>query len=494
MRSEKTKAINDVSIYMIGTLARHIVGFLMLPVYTRYLTPEDYGVVALLMVSLSVFELFFGARVGDAIQKFYFENNEQEYRNTLVSTALISSSLISFVAYIFLHNLSESVSAGVLGTEEYAGLMSILFFLIVSTVFENYGFIYLRLTDKPKLYVALALTRLVLQLSMNIWFVVYLEWGVKGVVYSATASSCIFATIQAIHIYRKVGSRIDIKLMAKLYSYSWPLWIAGFASLYIGFSSRYFIRLFSVIDEVGLYELASKLASILVILIWRPFGLYWDVERYKIYNSQHTNTELYSTYFNLMFTLLIFSSVAICIFSEGIIHVMASVPFHGSYAAVLPLVISLLFRSLSDFFNFSFLVTGSTAFIAYIKYLSAGVLTLLMFLLVQNYGFIGIAYAQAITSIVIFVLTYVLSLKFYDMNVKFKLITKLIFISVIALTLAEISVSNSSLATMFLYKPFMFLLYSVATYLMIFNDKPLFGLLVFIAKHYKGRLTRNYSS
>ena len=63
------------------------IGFLMLPIYTRYLTPEDYGVAALLMLAIVITEVVVGMRMGQAIFRHYFLAKDQSEKKSVLSTA-----------------------------------------------------------------------------------------------------------------------------------------------------------------------------------------------------------------------------------------------------------------------------------------------------------------------------------------------------------------------------------------------------------------------
>ena len=58
------KALNHTAIYGAADILRKIVGFLMLPIYTRYLTPADYGVVELMKMTIAIVEIVIGMRMG----------------------------------------------------------------------------------------------------------------------------------------------------------------------------------------------------------------------------------------------------------------------------------------------------------------------------------------------------------------------------------------------------------------------------------------------
>ena len=69
--------MGHASIYAAGNILRQIAGFLMLPVYTRFLTPADYGVVGLMVFAVSLIELALGVRLQWAIPKYYFEAKDK---------------------------------------------------------------------------------------------------------------------------------------------------------------------------------------------------------------------------------------------------------------------------------------------------------------------------------------------------------------------------------------------------------------------------------
>ena len=61
----------------------------MLPIYTRFLTPADYGVIGLLTFALALMEPLLGARLGWAVPKFYFDAPDHRGRRAVIWGALI---------------------------------------------------------------------------------------------------------------------------------------------------------------------------------------------------------------------------------------------------------------------------------------------------------------------------------------------------------------------------------------------------------------------
>ena len=76
------KAISHATLFGLANIIRKITGFLMLPLYTRYLSPEDYGVVEMLMVVIIVMEVFLGMKMGEAVFRYYFLANGKSEQKT----------------------------------------------------------------------------------------------------------------------------------------------------------------------------------------------------------------------------------------------------------------------------------------------------------------------------------------------------------------------------------------------------------------------------
>ena len=292
--SGKRRAAKHLVLYGSSTFIRRIVGFLMLPIYTRYLTPEDYGIVALLSIMLIAFEAVFGARFVQAIPKFYYDNTDSDWRHSVVSTALQLTSGVSLVGVICIYLTSTQISQVLFDTPEHARLVAIYGVMFLTMAVEYYGYAFIRLLEKPVLYLSTSILRVVLQLITNIYFIVYLDMGVAGVVAGAVTSSLIFFVVMGLYMLRHVGFHYDKTMAMKLIAFSWPLWVSGLALLYVGASNRYFIRLFSDMASVGLFQLASQFGALASALVWMPFSQWWQTERFRLYKRDDHGRRQYS--------------------------------------------------------------------------------------------------------------------------------------------------------------------------------------------------------
>ena len=106
--------------YAVGNAARRFVGFAMLPIYTRFLTPADYGVVSLLIFSVALLEPLLGARLGWAIPKFYFGASDDRGRRAVIWAAFAvtgAASVLSVIVLVLFRNEAASI---LFGNRKYA--------------------------------------------------------------------------------------------------------------------------------------------------------------------------------------------------------------------------------------------------------------------------------------------------------------------------------------------------------------------------------------
>jgi O-antigen/teichoic acid export membrane protein len=420
--SSSKQIFTHSSIYAIGNISRQLISFVMLPIYTNYLTPEDYGAVALLIFLVSLIEIIFGGQLFQAVPKYYHQSKTTDEKRAVVSTALLLTTFFSSFAFIIIAVFREPTSTFLFGTNNYSIYVGLFSSLILLHAFEQYGLTFIRILKKPWLFLWLSMAKLVTQLSLNILLIVYFDLGLLGIVTSSIISSILISAVLVGFIIRKCGFDFNQKIGKTMIKFSWPLWLSGLIGLYIGSSNRYFLRIFSDLTEVGLFELAVKFSAIISSLIWLPFSQYWQTERFQIAKTDAAYTT-YNNVFKSVSVLLFSSAIGIALFTPIVIEFMSSELFHPAAKAVPYLALAAVFGSLTIFHNFSFIQNENTIEITKNNTFAAIILTFSMFIFVPTYGFVGAAIGAMITSILHFVATAYRSRFYYDLKLKYNFLS-----------------------------------------------------------------------
>ena len=405
--------VSHTAHYAIGNMARRLVGFLMLPVYTRYLTPADYGAVGLLIFAMALLEPLFGARLVQALPKFYFEAKDDRSQAAVVWSALTVTGSVSAMTMVLLILLRDPTSHLLFGTSKYALATGLFAVNMLSQPIEYTGMLYLRMRQRSRLFLGISMSKLVLQVTLNLLFVVYWRLGVVGVVLGGVLASAVTATGLTAYVARCSRPVLDSTTMARMLHFCWPLWFAGIAGLYTGSAGAVYLRVFDSLSNVGLLELGLRFATVVGLLVWSPFFQHWEPVSYR-YHSEGTEPERFQVALIAVSTLMVIGGLGVSIFSEPVIHLMAAGAFHGAAKIVPVLTLGLILNNLSSFFYFSFFVTEHTRMFGYSRYLTAGILTIVYLTAIPKFGLEGAAAGQCLVFAVNFVYMYIWSRRLYD--------------------------------------------------------------------------------
>ena len=97
-------------IYSLGNFMQRIISLLLLPVYTRFLTPYDYGVKELVGLSTDVIGILLATAISGAIYRFYFEYKDVKDRNEVISSAVITIAVFGLIALLFLSLATKTMA------------------------------------------------------------------------------------------------------------------------------------------------------------------------------------------------------------------------------------------------------------------------------------------------------------------------------------------------------------------------------------------------
>lgn len=458
--TETNKTMNHAMIYGIGIILRHMASIIMLPIYTRYLTPADYGMAELLSMGIEIIALIVGVVGGDALIRFYYDHDSKQHRNQVAFTATSISIFMNIIAFIFIASTASYYSNFIFDGTGITNGETLVIMYAASLIFQVMAGMpgaYIRSQQKPKLFVFFSVNRLILAIAANLYFVVYLELHIAGVVYAVFTFTLLDGLIQTLYLLYNTGVRFSGKLAKQMIHFSFPLLISSIALFLATYSDRLFIKHYIDLTSLGLYALAYKFAFILVTIAWGPIQQAWDVKRYEVVKMENA-TQIFQTTFRQSQLFVIVMALSMILFSKDLLRVMAAESFHSAYTIVAILVPAYVIKIWSNFCFFGVFYAKKTKIKAYIEWFSSFISFLLFFLLIPRYSISGAAFATLIAFSLRFALINYFSQKCYNMHLQWGFIIKIILI---ACTMSLISLNlnypiwtsiliNSLLLTIFL--------------------------------------------
>ncbi len=414
------KLASDTAIYGIPSIVGRSINFILVFFFAAYFTPSLLAP----QIEFYAYAAFFFVVLPHGMETafFNFSRIEKEYKDvfaTAMSSLLIV--LAFFIGLMLLNTQSVGRFVGYPNNLDYVVLFTVI---LAIDVLKSIPYALLRYLNKAKKFAFIKSTGIVLNVVFNIFFVVYYPdiMGVdRNIIYVFIANliaSAIEFLLLTTDIFKHFG-KPNMELWKKMFAYSWPLIILGFAGMVNETFDRLAMRKLLPESEasyqIGVYGTFYKLSMLMTLFIQ---AFRYAVEPF--FFAQANKSDAKKSYIQIM-DWFVFACGAIFLFTssfKGEIAraLIANEEFHQHPDALTIVPILLLANMfIGIFFNLSiwYKLNNQTKLGAGISLIGAAITITLLVIYVPIYGFLAAAITTLIAYFVMAILSYFLGQKFY---------------------------------------------------------------------------------
>lgn len=449
-------------IYGLSTILNRSIGFLLIPLYTHYLTPADYGTLELLDLTGYIVGMLAALGITNSVIRFYYEFSEQEEKDRVISVAIITIVALSVVFFAISVIFSRYISRLVFESPDYFRFFEIIFASLFLNLSGEIPMTVLRIKEKSILFVTFSLIKTALTLSLNIFFIVYLKMGVMGILLSGLIVAGGMGIFLLVYQFRRIKISYSFSLLKPMLRYGIPLAWSTIGMFIVNFADRFFLQRMATMNELGLYSLAYRFGFLPSILITGPFMRIWAPKRFDLVKEQNAKS-IYSVIFTYLAFLLIYAGLGICLLIKDAIAVISDPEFHEAYKYVSVILVSYMLNGAVIYVQFGIHLVKKTRYLAYATLMTAGINIVANVLLIPAMQAWGAALATLLSYLFLLVYTYIISQKFYHVPYEYGRIAKMTFVAVSMFVIGSLinpsSVSVSMISKFLLGLSFPFVLY-----------------------------------
>jgi O-antigen/teichoic acid export membrane protein len=386
------------AVYAGGVILGRVVAFAMLPVYTTYLTASEYGVYALIDMTLEVISIVAGSRLGAGVFRLYHKAETDRERQQVVGSALVLVGIAYLVAGAISYFGSPVIASAVNRDPSTTPIVRLAALTLATQALVLIPLTYLRLRERSGLYVGFTTGKLLLQLLLNIVFLVQFRMGLRGLLLSSLVASIIVGVPLVGLMVKEAGllmSRDQVRALVRIGAPFIGVQLAKFVQT---FGSRYFLNLAASTSAVGIYTLAYQFGFLLVQLGFAPFISVWEPMRFEIAKRPDRDA-VFNRVFLFLNVGLFTVAVGIALFVGDYQRLAAGPTFQGGELTLLvPIVlVAFIFQSWNGFNNFGLFVAEKTQLIAVADWVGAIVAVVGFAVLIPLYRGVGAAVATVLS-------------------------------------------------------------------------------------------------
>ncbi len=329
MKKLVKQLVSESAIYGISSMLSRFIGIFLVPLYTKILSPSDYGSLNLVNASFYFVAVLAVFALDNASARWYYDTENPEDRKKTISSWFwfqLSTSLILCVAII----LFSSFLSHTILKENKSNLFIIPAVGLLTSILPGIATNWLRFQRKAIHTVIFTICNILINVGLNIWFVLILKWGVSGILSALVISNAIATLYVLTLMYPWIyPSYFSIQRIKEMLRFALPLLPTAVAFWILNSSSSFMIEHFHGKTEVGLYAIGSMVASA-VTMVAGAFQMAWGPFAFSIIHKP----EAKSTYSMVLSAYSLFMcsvALVVALFSKEALLVFTSPQFHSAY-------------------------------------------------------------------------------------------------------------------------------------------------------------------
>jgi O-antigen/teichoic acid export membrane protein len=398
------KLVSQSLIYGIASLLINGSNIFLIPLYANYLTTTEYGIISSVTLFSTIGTSFLTLGLNSAITRFYVEFDKVEFKRFLFSVFFFQLSIAFLIACTFIF-FGGFFLDHLFANVPYDPFLKYGIYIGLTGIFSTIPLALLQAQSKALLYRILTTTSFIIATTLMISFIVFRKEGSLGGIKASLYANLLMAPVYVWFILRNGEISFRVSYLKTALLFSLPIMVYAVFGTLTELSSRYFIERFISLSELGIYNIAQQIASLLVLLI-NAVNMAWVPIFYEE-AKKNENSTLFSDFGKLLVFTTTLVGLTLSLFSKELIALLMPESYSSVSIYIPYLVLAYIFGS-----GYWVLVISPISFSRKTIYLPvltilSGVLSIsLSLLLVPNVGAIGAALSTLISYCVLISVTY----------------------------------------------------------------------------------------
>ena len=387
----KSSFMRHAAVYGVGELLVYAAGFLLLPVYVRTLSPEEYGILDYVnrlgeIVLLCL--LFKGLRQG--MFSFHNQAKDAAERQAVVGSALFMTLLLlgggGAVAALFAEPLDDWLDLG--GP-------TVVRLAILAVCLESFSTLLLALAQariQSLFFVLVSAAQFFLRVGLCIGMVAVLHWGIEGVLIASAITSGLTAVYLLAREVMHNGVALDREQVRAMFWFALPFVPGGVGFFFLNSGDRLFLKPLVAKEDLGAYALGYKLALVVKLFSRQPLYKVWSAQMYEAAHQPDASV-LFGKVFTRILAVYAAVGLALCLVAGECVGVLAGEKYAAATAIIAPVALAYFFQTATDLMESGLYIQRKTAWKLPITAASAAVILGLYALMIPRWHLMGAAIA-----------------------------------------------------------------------------------------------------
>lgn len=439
--NQTIKLARNAFLFAVGTIGSKAISFFMLPLYTRFLTANDFGQLDVLQTTVYLLLPLVSFQAVEAVFRFALESKEKQSLAGVLSSGIFLSFIGLAITVMFIPLF--------LRTQPFSDYLLLFYVILFLALMEGVLKQFIRGIEKIKAFVASDIFYTAIFVLCNVCFLVYFKLGLKGYLLSIVIGylTSILILIVSGKAFAYISFRFfNLKLLKIMLTYSLPLIPNSLMWWVMNSSNRYLLTYFLGFEATGLYAVACKF-PLLLLVFQGIFFQAWQISAVEEFGAEDY-ARLSSNIFSLLATFLLLLTSLLLVFLKFIMMILVAGPFYIAWAYVPLLLLATLFSAFASFWGVNYIASKETGGAFSTSIAGAAVNLGLNLLCIPLWGIQAASFSAMVSFFVMWVLRLYHTKKFVQLEFEQKMLLRsflLLGIQILGLFFVE----NTVLSTIY---------------------------------------------
>lgn len=413
--------MKSAGIYTLTNMFNAAIPFFLLPVFTRYLSTEDYGITSMFTVLVGFIMPFIGFNIQGAVSRNYFEKETIDFSKYVYNCFLILVGSSVFVLILILVFAEELTMISGIPSNWLMSVWLIAIFQFINQI----RLAILQATNRVKEYAFFQVGQAIMNASFAIIFIVVLSNNWQGTVKAQLISGGIFSLISLYYLYKQgyLSFGINKNYIKNALKFGVPLIPHTIGAVLISMTDRLFITNMVGTSATGIYTVGFQLGMVISLFTdsfnkaWVPY-FYGKLKEDSQSTKQNIVKQTYLYYAALSIIVIVF-----ILMIPFITTIFLGPKFQEASSYAVWIVCGFYFNGLYKMMTNYIFFMSKTIYLSIMTFITAILNIGFNYILISMNGAIGAAQATVISYAITFVVTWWLANRLYSMPWNLRKIT-----------------------------------------------------------------------
>jgi O-antigen/teichoic acid export membrane protein len=395
------KFLKQISFYTLVGLISAGINFFVMPILSHYLSPSDYGVLALFNTYVTILIPVLSVSAYSLLMVDFFKEKNKEifatYFNSIQLIPLVNTAILALVFWNWYGRFADDLELRNAGS--YWGY--VILALTLLSIYCDQFLQFLILQKKAGAYAMYSLLKVALEVGLTFFFVVYKGLGWEGRIYSWLIVSILVFIAGFVYFYREglIKFRVSIRYIRQGLVFGSPLVLHGIGKLVVNQSDRLFIvkMIPNGIYEAGIYSIGYTVGSLVMIAVNAFFNFYspYLMERLSNLTEEKRLQIVKMGYWYLLGSIVLL--VLITVAAPVLFRYFIDPQYYEGTRYVFWVALGYCFWGGYMFFSGFIFYLKKSGILGWMAIFNVGTNLLFNYFFIKIFGAIGAAYATALS-------------------------------------------------------------------------------------------------